>query len=128
MKYENRSKTNKFYMCGLKICQSKSFDLTINVCIVLNTVVLSLDKYPIEKALEDAIYYINFVFFGVFLIEMIIKHIGLGYKSYFKETSNVFDFVIVVVSTADIVLEFALNAGKDGSVAGENGTNYGSVI
>lgn len=41
------------------------------------------------------------VFYFVFLLEMIIKMAGLGFKSYFKDTMNVYDFIIVVLSSFD---------------------------
>lgn len=45
----------------------------------------------------------NFMFYSVFVTEMIIKFVGLGFKIYFKDSANVFDFIIVIVSTIDFV-------------------------
>jgi hypothetical protein len=44
---------------------------------------MSLDGYPIEPVLEEIIHYINQVFYGIFLIEMVLKQLGYGFKSYF---------------------------------------------
>jgi hypothetical protein len=41
------------------------------------------------------------LFYFVFLLEMIIKMAGLGFKSYFKDMMNVYDFIIVVLSSID---------------------------
>lgn len=39
----------------------------------------------------------NYIFTGIFIVEAIIKLLGLG-KNYFKDGWNVFDFIIVVSS------------------------------
>ena len=39
------------------------------------------------------------------MIEFIVKMAALGAKSYYTDKSNLFDFVIVVLSSADVVLQ-----------------------
>ena len=68
----------------------------------MNTVVLSLDKHPIDPGMETAIEYTNVVFTAFFMIEMILKLLGLGFQSYFRYGQNIFDCVIVLLSTADV--------------------------
>jgi hypothetical protein len=46
----------------------------------------------------------NTAFFGIFLIEMIIKLIGFGFKQYFVDSYNSFDAFIVLVSVIDICI------------------------
>ena len=65
---------------------------------------MSLDRYPIDPDLERFIEVGNSVFYFVFIIELVLKLVGLGYKSYFRDNSNKFDFVIVVLSTMDVIL------------------------
>jgi hypothetical protein len=50
---------------------------------------------------------INILFTAVFLVECILKLIAFG-KAYFIPTWNKFDFLIVVSSIIDILLEFVL--------------------
>jgi len=62
---------------------------------------------------------INLFFFLIFVFEMILKMLGLGFKMYFKDTSNLFDFVVVAVSTVDF-LSLIISSdqmGKTGSKA-----------
>lgn len=47
----------------------------------------------------------NFMFYVVFVVEMIIKFLGLGFTIYFKDSANVFDFIVVIVSSVDFVLQ-----------------------
>ena len=47
---------------------------------------------------------VNFVFYAIYVVEMIIKIGAMGFKVYFRDTFNVFDSFIVLTSTAEIVL------------------------
>jgi voltage-dependent calcium channel R type alpha-1E len=44
------------------------------------------------------------VFYTIFFVEMVLKLIAFGFQSYFRDSLNVFDFVIIVLSTFDLVL------------------------
>jgi hypothetical protein len=65
-----------------------------------------LDKHPISEQEETAIEYTNLVFFVIFFAEMILKLIGMGWKSYMRDRTNIFDMVIVLMSTVDVALFF----------------------
>ncbi len=69
----------------------------------MNVLVLAFDSYPIEKQMEETIEFANLLFYVVFVIEMTLKIIGFGWRSYLRDKSNVFDMVIVVLSTFDVV-------------------------
>ena len=94
--------------------QSKPFEIIISVCIVLNTFVLGMDSYPTDISLLIFIEWANLIFFMTFLFEMIIKMLGLGMKIYFKDPYNVFDFVVIVFSIADLVALY-LTSSEDSS-------------
>lgn len=48
-KLQFRASKNCFYRICLKVINSRPFSVFIFVCITANTLVLALDKYPIEK-------------------------------------------------------------------------------
>ena len=56
------------------------------------------------------------MFFLTFLFEMIIKMLGFGLKIYFKDPANVFDFVVIVFSIADIIVLYATSSLSSGSM------------
>jgi hypothetical protein len=56
--------------------------------------------------MEIAIEYTNLVFFVIFCLEMIIKLIGMGWKAYVRDRSNIFDFTIVILSTIDVIITY----------------------
>ena len=74
-------------------------------CIILNTLVLSLDRYPEASKLEKAILDVcNLVFNIVFSIEVSVKMIGLGLKRYVKNLENMFDFFVVAMSWVEMAM------------------------
>ena len=107
MQLELRAEDNRLYSFAYTLCSSHYFTRFISLCIVANTVVLALDKYPIEQAESQLLDTINLFFSGVFFLEMVIKLAGLGKKHYFKSRFNSFDFVIVVISCGDVVMTFS---------------------
>ena len=46
--------------------------------------------------------YSNYFFTGVFLLEMLIKLVALGFYGYIKDGSNLFDGLIVVISVVEL--------------------------
>ena len=98
-----RASKNFIYRKCLHIVQSKVFEIIISVCIVLNTIVLGMDSYPTDIKLLIFIEWANLIFFLTFFFEMIIKMLGLGLKIYFSDTYNIFDFVVIVFSIADLL-------------------------
>jgi len=92
---------------ALTICESRLFALFINACIVLNTLVLAVDRYPsLGNELDHMLDMVNIVFFGIFTMEMLIKLLGMGPKNYIRDSFNIFDALIVVLSVADVCLSF----------------------
>jgi voltage-gated sodium channel type V alpha len=84
------------------------------LCIICNTIILSLDRYPIGP-LEDLIESdINIGFTAIFLIEMLIKLTGLGFKGYFREVFNIFDFIVVMLSLLDFGITIGIQSNTGG--------------
>jgi len=55
-----------------------------------------------ESDFSDALEYINYIFIGVFTIELIVKVIGLGPRLYVADRFNIFDATIVVFSYVEL--------------------------
>ena len=80
------------------------FTLMITLLIVANTFVLALDGYPRNLEREKIAQTLNDIFSWCFVAEMIIKIIGLGFKEYARDTFNIFDAILVIISLIDFVL------------------------
>ena len=77
--------------------------------IVANTIVMALDRYPIPDSEKQYESIANFLFYICFVIEMFLKLIGLGIKGYYRDGFNVFDFIIILISTVDIIFNTIYN-------------------
>lgn len=101
---EKRASQNRVYLVCMLLCIHRYFQALITTCILINTVVLALDEYPINELKTKILDLLNMGFYIIFVFEMIIKLLGLGIKEYFNDKFNAFDFVIVVISSIDVAL------------------------
>ncbi|CDW88224.1 voltage-gated ion channel superfamily [Stylonychia lemnae] len=93
----------------LRICKHRVFQGIITLSIVMNTICLTLDGYPANQELSSKLDLMNLSFFGIFFFEMIIKFLGLGFKHYLRDKFNVFDGSIVILSVADVIINYTIN-------------------
>ena len=81
------------------------YGLFIAACILSNTLVLSLDRYPETKAFLDLVEKLNLFFALIFMVDLVLKLLAFGVKGFFRGSwFNTFDFVIVLTSTVDLIL------------------------
>jgi hypothetical protein len=75
------------------------------ICIIINTIILALDRYPIDIDQTIFLEKLNIIFTIIFTLEMFIKMLAVGLKNYFRGTMfNVFDCGVVIASIIDIFL------------------------
>ena len=79
------------------------FDQFILCCIICNTLVLANVWYDQDPRIVHINNIINFVFAGIFTIELIIKLIAFGQR-FFMQLSNKFDAFIVFGTALGIIL------------------------
>jgi hypothetical protein len=77
----------------------------VTFLIIANTLVLALDRYGISKEEKDILGIFNDFFTWAFVAEMVIKLTGLGFKEYAKDSFNIFDAVVVILSLVEVVME-----------------------
>ncbi|NXA94326.1 SCN5A protein, partial [Melanocharis versteri] len=78
------------------------FDLTITVCIVMNTLFMALEHNNMSSTFKFMLKIGNLVFTGIFTAEMILKIIALDPYHYFQQHWNIFDSVIVTLSLIEL--------------------------
>ncbi|XP_029005832.1 sodium channel, voltage gated, type VIII, alpha subunit b isoform X4 [Betta splendens] len=79
-------------------------DLAITICIVLNTLFMAMEHYPMTEEFEGVLYVGNLVFTGIFAAEMFAKLIAMDPYYYFQEGWNCFDGFIVTLSLVELGL------------------------
>uniref|UniRef100_A0A3B4XTB6 Sodium channel protein n=1 Tax=Seriola lalandi dorsalis TaxID=1841481 RepID=A0A3B4XTB6_SERLL len=80
------------------------FDLGITICIVLNTVFMAMEHYPMTDQFEELLSVGNLVFTGIFTAEMVLKLLAMDPYYYFQVGWNIFDSIIVTMSLVELGL------------------------
>ncbi|CAK9063893.1 unnamed protein product [Durusdinium trenchii] len=91
------------------------FNSGVMAMILINVIVLAMDRYPehlVEASVGDVL---NFIFNVVFLLECIILHVAVGPLVYWADNAMAFDGVIVLLSVVDLVNDFASGSDSGGS-------------
>uniref|UniRef100_A0AAQ5WZB1 Sodium channel protein n=1 Tax=Amphiprion ocellaris TaxID=80972 RepID=A0AAQ5WZB1_AMPOC len=79
-------------------------DLGITICIVLNTVFMAMEHYPMTEKFEELLTVGNLVFTGIFTAEMVLKLLAMDPYYYFQVGWNIFDSIIVTMSLVELGL------------------------
>ncbi|XP_041259196.1 sodium channel protein type 2 subunit alpha-like isoform X10 [Onychostruthus taczanowskii] len=79
-------------------------DLAVTVCIVLNTLFMAMEHYPMTSHFETVLTVGNLVFTGIFAAEMVLKIIAMHPFNYFQVGWNIFDSFIVTLSLVELFL------------------------
>ncbi|KAM9549008.1 sodium channel protein type 1 subunit alpha isoform 5-T5 [Guaruba guarouba] len=79
-------------------------DLAITICIVLNTLFMAMEHYPMTNEFSNVLSVGNLVFTGIFTAEMFLKIIAMDPYYYFQEGWNIFDGFIVTLSLVELGL------------------------
>ncbi|XP_069020500.1 sodium channel protein type 2 subunit alpha-like [Embiotoca jacksoni] len=79
-------------------------DLGITICIVLNTLFMALEHYPMTDEFNIMLSVGNLVFTVIFTAEMVLKLIAMDPYYYFQQGWNIFDGVIVCLSLMELGL------------------------
>ncbi|KAJ3591979.1 hypothetical protein NHX12_007109 [Muraenolepis orangiensis] len=79
-------------------------DLGITICIVVNTLFMAMEHYPMSQGFRAMLSAGNQVFTGIFTAEMVVKIIALDPFYYFQQRWNIFDSIIVSLSLIELGL------------------------
>ncbi|MEJ1285908.1 hypothetical protein NN561_016907 [Cricetulus griseus] len=101
----------KFKMVLFELVTDPFAELTITLCIVVNTVFMAMEHYPMTEAFDAMLQAGNIVFTVFFTMEMAFKIIAFDPYYYFQKKWNIFDCVIVTVSLLE------LSISKKGSLS-----------
>jgi hypothetical protein len=104
---------NKFTRFFYFLVQVPMFGTIILFCILINTIFLSLERYPMPDSEKEAYENVNYFFSSVFAIEVVLKIIGLSPRKFVMDKFNIFDSLIVLVS----VVELFFSSGSGGGVS-----------
>lgn len=101
---EVRSQTNRCYAFCFDVISSPWFNFFIYLSIFGSTLPLALYTYDQPERDREVIQIFDLVFTIIFVLELMLKMIGLSVKSYFKSYFNRLDFAVVIISLLDLIL------------------------
>ena len=88
------------------VAVSSWFDSLVTFMIILNLVVLMMKYEGMPDNYSSVLDILNVVFTAVFIVEAIVKIVGLSIRGYFSNRWNFFDFFIVITSIIDVALTY----------------------
>lgn len=92
------------------------FDNFMTVSVLINTIVMAMDRYGIGDEEARALEEMNQVFTWIFIGEMSLKLVALGPGGYCSDRMNLLDGAVVILSIVEIVLSTTGGAGSGGNL------------
>ncbi|XP_018650448.1 voltage-dependent calcium channel [Schistosoma mansoni] len=89
-----------------RMVKSQPFYWVVIILVFLNTVCGAIEHHGQPVWLSTFLYYAEFVFLGLFIIEMLLKVYGLNIRIYFESSFNIFDCVVIIGSLFEIIWGF----------------------
>jgi hypothetical protein len=96
-------KYNKVQNFFLVVATNIYFELFVAACIIFNTIVMAISYDGQPDAITYLQTYTNYAVFAVFVVEAVVKIIGMG-RLYFLDAANWFDLLIILTSIIDFSL------------------------
>ncbi|XP_076228268.1 calcium voltage-gated channel subunit cacophony isoform X3 [Nomia melanderi] len=93
--------------------KSQKFYWFVIVLVFFNTVCVAVEHYGQPSWLTEFLYFAEFVFLALFMMEMFIKVYALGPRTYFESSFNRFDCVVISGSIFEVIWS-ALKSGSFG--------------
>lgn len=121
--YKMKAATGKLFSIIISVMNSKKFNLFICICLLINIIVLAMDRAYIS---EEDLYYleiINFVCTLIFFFEIAARMAILGLRNFWKNHFDKLDLIIILLNMGDII--FLAVSGNDFFLYH---TSYSSVI
>ena len=87
-----------------RIINHPYFDMGIICVILLNIVSMCLTYDGCSDGFTNALQIVNYIFSAVFAVELVLKHLGLGFRRYWASNWNRFDAFVVLASILDLVM------------------------
>lgn len=83
--------------------KSDFYDNLFTFLVLLNTITLSMNQYPLDAEMESFLELTNTLFTWAFIYEMFVKILGIGVKKYVADRMNWLDGGIVMVSIFELI-------------------------
>ncbi|XP_034476823.1 sodium channel protein 60E-like [Drosophila innubila] len=91
----------------LTVVDTPAFEWFVLVLIFASSITLCFEDIYLDsnKTLKRVLYWTNFSFCLIFVVEMVLKWLALGFSKYFTSFWTILDFIIVFVSVFSLLIE-----------------------
>ncbi|XP_059225604.1 sodium channel protein 60E isoform X7 [Stomoxys calcitrans] len=91
----------------LTVVDTPAFEWFVLVLIFASSITLCFEDIYLDsnKSLKRILYWTNFSFCLIFVVEMVLKWLALGFSKYFTSFWTILDFIIVFVSVFSLLIE-----------------------
>jgi voltage-dependent calcium channel L type alpha-1D len=101
---------NTLRLWAKRVVEYQYFEMTIFCIIALNSLILMLEEPAlVDPYTKSAINYLNKAINALYCLEATLKIIAMGFvvhkNSYLRDPFNIFDFIIILVSIASMIIE-----------------------
>uniref|UniRef100_A0A452R238 Voltage-dependent T-type calcium channel subunit alpha-1G n=1 Tax=Ursus americanus TaxID=9643 RepID=A0A452R238_URSAM len=109
--------SSRFRLLCHRIITHKMFDHVVLVIIFLNCITIAMERPKIDPHSAERIFLTlsNYIFTAVFLAEMTVKVVALGWcfgeQAYLRSSWNVLDGLLVLISIIDILVSMVSDSG-----------------
>jgi len=86
-----------------RLALSRKFEIVILTAITLNSLLMAVNWPNQSESTIQIIKRVNYCFLGIFVFEAIVKFIAFDIR-YFKDSWNIFDFIIVLASIIVLII------------------------
>ncbi|XP_030152181.1 voltage-dependent T-type calcium channel subunit alpha-1G isoform X9 [Lynx canadensis] len=111
------SPQSRFRLFCHRIITHKMFDHVVLVIIFLNCITIAMERPKIDPHSAERIFLTlsNYIFTAVFLAEMTVKVVALGWcfgeQAYLRSSWNILDGLLVLISIIDILVSMVSDSG-----------------
>ncbi|XP_026242709.2 voltage-dependent T-type calcium channel subunit alpha-1G isoform X30 [Urocitellus parryii] len=108
---------SRFRLLCHRIITHKMFDHVVLIIIFLNCITIAMERPKIDPHSAERIFLTlsNYIFTAVFLAEMTVKVVALGWcfgeQAYLRSSWNVLDGLLVLISVIDILVSMVSDSG-----------------
>ena len=86
------------------LVRTSIYDNFFILCVIINTVILTIDHYGISPSTSNVLDLFNYAFTIIFAIEMGLKIIAIGVVKYMKDKMNYLDGTVVILCVVGQIL------------------------
>lgn len=87
-----------------RVVKHSLFNSGMTFCVLLNTIVMGMQKYNMDEALSEKLDLANSTFTWIFIFEMSSKVLAVGPKKYLQDRMNWLDGSVVSMSIFELLL------------------------